>query len=133
MPLPHSIGRFNKATANRVTSPFAARLPGFGIVNHRGRKSGRGYRTPVNVFRSGDRFTFPLTYGRGDWIQNVLAAGEARVLTRGATYDLTKPRIVRDRDRSRVPVPVRAVLRALNVDEFLVMETPAIETDRDST
>jgi hypothetical protein len=41
---------FNLAVTNRVTSRFADRLPGFGILTHVGRKSGRVYRTPVNVF-----------------------------------------------------------------------------------
>src|SRR5258708_9874623 len=39
---------------------FAARLPGFGIVTHVGRKSGRIYRTPVNVFREPDGFLIAL-------------------------------------------------------------------------
>ena len=43
---------FNLAVTNRITSRFAARLPGFGILPHVGRKSGRVYRTPVNVFRA---------------------------------------------------------------------------------
>ena len=120
MPLPRSITGFNKRVANKVTSPFAARLPGFGIVTHRGRKSGRSYHMPVNVFRDESQLTFPLTYGRGDWVRNVLAAGEASVLTRGRTYRVTAPRVVHDPARSLVPPPVRAVLGLLQVDEFLV-------------
>jgi len=122
MPLPRSITRFNKAAANKVTERFAGHLPGFGIVTHRGRKSGRTYHTPVNVFQDGSQFTFALTYGRGDWVENVLAAGSADVLTRNTTYHLTSPRVVNDPDRSGVPLPVRGVLRILNVDDFLLME-----------
>jgi hypothetical protein len=44
------VAAFNLAVTNRITSRFAARLPGFGILTHVGRKSGRVYRTPVNVF-----------------------------------------------------------------------------------
>lgn len=32
-----------------VLRPLAGRLPVFGIIQHRGRSSGRLYRTPVNV------------------------------------------------------------------------------------
>ena len=46
------VAAFNLAVTNRITSRFAARLPGFGILTHVGRKSGRIYRTPVNVFRA---------------------------------------------------------------------------------
>jgi hypothetical protein len=44
------VAAFNLAVTNRITSRFAARLPGFGILTHVGRKSGRVYRTPVKRF-----------------------------------------------------------------------------------
>src|SRR6266498_1317049 len=71
MPLPRSVTRFNRTILNRVLSPAAARLPAFGIVIHRGRKSGRSYRTPVNIFRQRDGYVIALTYGVGDWVRNV--------------------------------------------------------------
>ena len=77
MPLPQSLAEFNKKFTNRVTCPFAARLPGFGIVTHRGRKSGRSYSIPVNVFRRSGQWVFALTYGEGDWVKNVVHAGAA--------------------------------------------------------
>jgi hypothetical protein len=43
------VAAFNLAVTNRITSRFAARFPGFGILTHVGRKSGSLYRTPVNV------------------------------------------------------------------------------------
>jgi hypothetical protein len=47
------VARFNPRVTNRITRPLARWLPGFGVVEHAGRRSGRRYRTPVNVFRSG--------------------------------------------------------------------------------
>jgi hypothetical protein len=47
-----------KRYINPVTRPVATRLPSFGILTHRGRKSGRLYRTPMNVFRRGDDYFF---------------------------------------------------------------------------
>jgi hypothetical protein len=46
------VAAINLAVTNRITSRLAARLPGFGILTHVGRKSGKVYRTPVNVFSS---------------------------------------------------------------------------------
>jgi deazaflavin-dependent oxidoreductase (nitroreductase family) len=69
---------FNRHVTNRITRPLARSLPGFGVVEHAGRRSGRQYRTPVNVFRAGPSYVIALTYGvESDWVQNVLAAGAA--------------------------------------------------------
>jgi hypothetical protein len=46
------VAHFNRRVTNRLTRPPARRLPGFGVVVHRGRKSGREYQTPVNVFET---------------------------------------------------------------------------------
>ena len=54
------VAAFNLAVTNRITSRFAARLPGSGIRTNVGRKSGRVYRTPVNVFRAPDGFVVAL-------------------------------------------------------------------------
>src|SRR5579872_6625183 len=79
------VAAFNQAVTNRITGPFATRLPGFGMLTHVGRKSGRLYRTPVNVFRTADGFLIALTYGReAHWAQNVLAAGGCRLEARPA-------------------------------------------------
>ena len=126
MPLPASLARFNKKVTNRITTPFARHLPGFGIVVHQGRRSGRTYRNPVSVFRRSGGYVFALTYGRDpDWVRNVLAAGSAHLVTRGHERALTKPRIVNDPTRSAVPAPVRPVLRAIGVDDFLLADTVA--------
>jgi deazaflavin-dependent oxidoreductase (nitroreductase family) len=77
MPLPKRLARFNIKVTNRITGPFASRLPGFAIVHHVGRKSGTRRTTPVNMFRDGDDYVIALTYGRdSQWVKNVLAAGE---------------------------------------------------------
>ena len=63
MPIPIAIASFNKKVTNRLTAPFAGHLPGFAVVRHRGRTSGRMYRTPVNAFRRSDDYVFVMTYG----------------------------------------------------------------------
>src|SRR5207244_3119558 len=56
------LAKINIAFTNRITSLFAGWLPGFGILTHMGRKSGKVYRTPVNVFRASNGFIIALTY-----------------------------------------------------------------------
>jgi deazaflavin-dependent oxidoreductase (nitroreductase family) len=123
--------RFNCAVTNRVTLPLAGWLPQFGIVVHRGRRSGHEYRTPVNVFRNGDEFRIALTYGRGsDWVRNVMAASGARLLTRGRNYRVEDPRIIRDENPEYVPSPMQPMLRMLRVTDFLAVRIVAEGTDQ---
>lgn len=123
MPLPKGLARFNLKVTNRITGPFAHRLPGFAIVHHVGRRSGTERTTPVNLFRDGDDYVIALTYGRdSQWVKNVLAAGEFDVVTRGRRMHLEDPRIVQ---HAHVPAPVRAILNALNVDDYVVARPAA--------
>lgn len=118
------VAAFNLAVTNRITSRFADRLPGFGILAHVGRKSGRVYRTPVNVFRAPEGFLIALTYGReSEWVKNVLAAGGCELETRGVRYQLNAPTIVHDPTRRRFPLPVRIVLRLIGATDFMQLST----------
>jgi hypothetical protein len=63
VPAPRSIARFNRRYTNKLTLRAAGYLPGFGVVSHVGRKSGRVYRTPVNAFHTDGRYIIALTYG----------------------------------------------------------------------
>lgn len=113
--------KVNRIALNKVTRQLAPWLPGLGVVVHRGRRSGRQYRTPVNVFpRPGDRYVLALTYGADtDWVKNVVAAGGCELLTRGAHIELTAPRLFHDESRREIRVLERRILRLLNVDDFL--------------
>ena len=123
MPLPRRLARFNRVATNRVVGPFARYLPGFALVSHVGRRSGRTYRTPVNFYRRGDGYVIALIYGAdSQWVRNVLAAGFADVETRGRRLHLVGPEVIRDPTRSLVPRAVRAPLRLVNVDEFMLLE-----------
>jgi deazaflavin-dependent oxidoreductase (nitroreductase family) len=122
MPLPDGLARFNRIVTNRAGRPLAMWMPGFGVVVHRGRNSGRPYRTPVNLFRSNGDYVIALTYGRErDWVRNVLAAGTCEVEHHGRSAYLVNPRIVTDERGRVVPAVVRPILRALGVAEFLVL------------
>jgi deazaflavin-dependent oxidoreductase (nitroreductase family) len=122
VPIPKSVAPFNKAVTNRITGPFASHLPGFAVVHHVGRVSGREYRTPVNAFRHDDGYVFVLTYGADvDWVKNVEAAQACEIETRGRTVRLVEPRRFTDPGRRSVPGAVRAILNLIDVDEFISM------------
>jgi deazaflavin-dependent oxidoreductase (nitroreductase family) len=124
MAFPRRLARWNKAGLNRVTRHTAPLTPGMGVVIHRGRRSGRSYQTPVNVFRTEDGFIFALTYGPdSDWVRNVLAAGGCELRTRRRTIRLVAPRLVHDESRRGIRPLERQVLRAFGVADFLSLET----------
>ena len=103
--------------------PLARMLPAFGVVTHQGRKSGRTYATPVNVFRRGDDYVFFLTYGSdAHWVQNILAAGSCELETRGRSVRLVDPEVVTDPELAPAPAFVRFVERRLaGVTQYLRM------------
>ena len=120
MALPHWLTRVNLAVTNRITGLIAGWAPWFCIIEHVGRRSGTVRRTPLNIFRRGDRYVVALTYGPNvQWLKNVLAAGGCRILTRGRWVTLAEPRRFRDPSRREVPWVVRVVLGIIRVDEFV--------------
>jgi deazaflavin-dependent oxidoreductase (nitroreductase family) len=126
---PRSMARFNRVATNRLTRRFAGRAPGFGIVIHRGRRTGRVYRTPVNVFAVPGGFLIALTYGRtSEWVRNVLLEGGGALETRGRTYRFAGPTIVHDPSHRRIPAVLRPIPRLGGVTDYLrvsVAEEPA--------
>jgi deazaflavin-dependent oxidoreductase (nitroreductase family) len=123
MPLPRALARLNRVGLNRVVRHIAPYLPGLGVVAHVGRKSGRVFRTPVNVFAKDGTYTFALTYGEhSDWVRNVRAAGGCTLRTRGREVRLTNPRLVHDETRAAIRRPERWFLRAFGVADFLVLD-----------
>lgn len=122
MPLPRSLAEFNRRYTNKVSRRVAGWLPGFGIVIHTGRHSGRTYETPVNVFRTDGGFVFALTYGRADWVQNVMAAGSAQLRARRKLHVIANPRIIAAPHHADLPFIARTILGWIHVDEELRVE-----------
>jgi len=79
---------------NPVVSPLAKKLPGFTVVKHRGRKSGKQFETTVNSFRKGDVLAIGLLHGKTNWVKNVLAAGEADMCVSGTDLHVVNPRVL---------------------------------------
>jgi deazaflavin-dependent oxidoreductase (nitroreductase family) len=123
VPLPLALGRFNSRYTNRLIGPILVWLPGFGRVVHVGRRTGRVRRTPMTMFRHGDRAVFALTYGsRTEWLRNVLAAGTCGWESpRSTPLRLTDPELVHDPSRRLAPWIMRLPLAVIRVQDFLVM------------
>ena len=124
MPLPKALARFNRVVTNRVLGVLAPWLPPFAVIVHRGRSTGRVYRTPVWAFRRDGRLVVALTYGSDtDWIRNLFAEGGGRVLRFGREHAVTAPQLIRaESGRGLVPALIVPVLRAIGVREFLLLE-----------
>ncbi|WP_035921043.1 nitroreductase family deazaflavin-dependent oxidoreductase [Frankia sp. QA3] len=131
MPIPRIVARLNRAGPNRVVRRVAPRLPGMGVVVHRGRRSGRTYQTPVNVFPTAGGVRIALTYGAdSEWVRNVVAAGGCRLRTRGGELTLEAPRIVHDPNRRDIRPVAARVLRLLGFADFLdLTRTPPTAAD----
>lgn len=122
MPISKRVARFNRYVTNPIQRRFAWLAPGWAIVTHHGRRSGKRYRTPVNLYRRGDRYVIAAMYGAdAEWIRNVIAAGAADIQTRGRHHRVVDPEIVHDPSHSEMPRPIRFILRRLGVDDFLVL------------
>ena len=87
--------------ATRLFNPLVLRpagtclLPLYGVLMHRGRRSGRLYRTPVVVRPTVDGFVVPTPWGdRSDWYRNIRAAGGCVVRWQGRDYPVVGPELV---------------------------------------
>jgi deazaflavin-dependent oxidoreductase (nitroreductase family) len=127
MHLPRALARFNRRVTNPIQRRWAGVLPGYGIVEHVGRKSGHRYRTPVNIYPAHDGFVISLFYGtETDWVRNLTAAGHGELVHRGRRYALSNPHIVSGAEgRALLPRPVRLISRLVRNDNVLhVSATP---------
>lgn len=58
------------------------------LVYHRGRKSGREFVTPLCMVSTPEGFIVPAAFGpQVDWLANLRATPESRVVYDGATYE----------------------------------------------
>jgi deazaflavin-dependent oxidoreductase (nitroreductase family) len=110
----------------RVVNPIAlivaGRLPGFAILIHVGRRTGRRYRTPLMVFRDRDEYVIALGSGSDvQWVRNVVAAGSGELQVRGRKVQVIEPRIWTDPEMRPLPRPLRRIGSAIGLTEFLAL------------
>jgi deazaflavin-dependent oxidoreductase (nitroreductase family) len=100
---PHAAARPNHAMFNaaRLINPLVIRLAGtrllplYGVITHRGRRSGTAFRTPVVVRPIEGGFIVPMPWGEStDWFRNVRAAGSCVIRWKGRDYQMVDPEVL---------------------------------------
>jgi deazaflavin-dependent oxidoreductase (nitroreductase family) len=120
VPLPRALARFNVRVTNPILRRMVIWLPGFAIVTHVGRHSGRRYETPLMLFRRDGEVVIAMTYGPDtEWAKNILAAGGCEARTRRESIRLVEPRRARDPGHRLFPRPIGIVLGLLGADDVL--------------
>jgi deazaflavin-dependent oxidoreductase (nitroreductase family) len=113
----------------RLTSPLTMPMAGkhwnpiFAVVEHRGRRSGRRYTTPVAARRIADGFVISLAFGaQVDWYRNLLAAKGGTIRWRGRPYAVSTPEMIDAADALAAFHAVqRLLLRVGRVHGFVVV------------
>jgi len=94
MLVPPALERFQIKYMNPLMRPFSKWMPGFAVIKHRGRTSGKDYETIVTAYREGNVLAIGLIHGKTNWVKNVLAAGEADIRVGRKDLHLTNPRVL---------------------------------------
>jgi len=115
MKLSRGVARFNKRVTNRIQGLYVWLVPPWAVIVHRGRRSGRQYRTPLFAFRRGRTLVIALLYGEeSEWLRN-LRAGGGHVIRAGRTLVVGGPEVVATREAgavlARLSPPERAYCR----------------------
>jgi deazaflavin-dependent oxidoreductase (nitroreductase family) len=114
--VPRAVARFNR----RITNPLAIN----GTLEHVGRKSGKTYQTPLNVFETADGFAIPVGYGtQSHWVQNALAGGPLTIHKAGRTVPVTNARMVSKNEAAALVTRGRTVFRLHPYDEAALVLT----------
>jgi len=124
MRVPRAVAKFNR----RITNPLAVRFGGWaplnGTLEHVGRKSGKTYQTPLNIFETADGFVVPIGYGlESHWVQNALAGGPLTVRKAGRTIPVVDARIVSKADAEPLVTRGRTMFRLHPYNEAALVLT----------
>jgi deazaflavin-dependent oxidoreductase (nitroreductase family) len=128
MPLPRFAARIQKRVFNPLARLWAPLVPGYGLIVHTGRRSGRTYRTPLNVFRVPGGFAVVIAYGReSDWLRNLRAANSAELIKLRRRYTVSNPRIASYAEvRTTLPLYGRLISKGTNSPDVLLVDAVAI-------
>jgi deazaflavin-dependent oxidoreductase (nitroreductase family) len=95
MKLSRRVARFNSLVNNRVQRAYSWLLPPWAVIVHRGRRSGRQYRTPLLAFKHDRTLIIALLYGEeSDWLRNLKAGRGGYVIRAGRTFKVGEPRVI---------------------------------------
>ncbi|WP_156689670.1 nitroreductase family deazaflavin-dependent oxidoreductase [Mycobacterium sp. Marseille-P9652] len=126
MELPQGLARFNRHVTNPLLRKWADRLPAFGVVEHVGRRSGKPYSNPVNVFSAEvdgkPGVAILLTYGPDrDWLKNLTAAGGGRMRRNGTSFGIVDPHLVTKAEAAPHVTRGRAVFERLPFEQAVLL------------
>jgi deazaflavin-dependent oxidoreductase (nitroreductase family) len=126
MPFQQRMIRVNRSLVNPVLGRFAGRSAPLAMIEHRGRRTGRSFTTPVFAFEHDGMVTVALTYGSEvQWLANVRAAGGCRLTHRGRRLQLGAPTMIdAETGLGRMPAIIRRVLVLASVKDFV--EVPVL-------
>jgi deazaflavin-dependent oxidoreductase (nitroreductase family) len=124
MKLSRGVARFNRLVTNRIQGLYAWVLPPWAVILHRGRRSGRHYRTPLFAFKRDRTLVIALLYGQeSDWLRN-LRAGGGQVIRVGRTFTVRAPEVIDTSEAgplfARLSPPERAYCRL--ADKLAILE-----------
>jgi deazaflavin-dependent oxidoreductase (nitroreductase family) len=113
---------FNKYIFNHIILWVARRGKGpYSIITHKGRRSGRIYKTPVLASYLEDNILVPLPYGdHVDWLRNVLANDGCEIFRKGKEITALDP-VVLEAETALPALPEgrRELLERFDVEKFL--------------
>ena len=113
---------FNKHILNRIVLWIAYKGIGpYSVVTHRGRRSGRIYKTPVLASHVEEHIYIPLPYGdQVDWLRNILAHDGCVIFWKGEEIAASDPVVVEaETALPTLPEGRRNLLDRPDVEKFL--------------
>jgi len=116
---------------NPLAMPLTRRLPPLAVLHHRGRRTGRSYDTPVQAYRTRDRWVVGLAYDHNaPFALNLMAAGGGEMTRAGRRYRITQPRRVGREARELLPAWASLQMRLVGIDDFLQFDATPLEDHR---
>lgn len=126
MRVPRAMARFNRRFTNPLALKYGRWAPLNGTLEHVGRKSGKRYETPLNIFDTADGYAIPIGYGlESHWVQNALAGGPATVRKHGTAVSVTNARIVSKAEAETLVTSARLMFRLHPYNEGALLLTAA--------
>lgn len=121
----NGIRYFNKYIFNHLTLVFAgSRVGPFSKLIHKGRKSGKIYKTPVVATFVDDKIIIPLSYGdQVDWLRNILATEQCEIVYRRVRMMAEQPKVLSSKEVfAIIPEKRRQFFERFKLEKFLYMQ-----------
>lgn len=124
MRVPRAVANVNRRITNPLALAFGGWAPTVGSLEHVGRKSGKRYRTPLNIFDTDDGYVILIGYGlQSHWLTNVLASGEATIHKHGKTVPVTDPRVMSKAEAEKLVTSAKLLYRLHPYNEAALVVT----------